>query len=129
LPEKEKEIGGVCRVKLEGRKTRIRTEESNLCNMVADIVKTQLKVDFVLLNAAGIRKYDLTPAGPISLGFIKELLPHNDKLIQMQVPGRLFKALLEEGLDKYPEPDTCFPVVAGLRFEFDPRNPANHRVT
>jgi len=77
----EKQVGGVCRVELEGRKDKIRTEESNLCNMVADIIKTQLKVDFVLCNAAGFRNYALTPPGPITLGFIKKLLPHNDKLI------------------------------------------------
>jgi len=48
-------VCGYTQVDLEGRFFKIRTGETNLSNMIVDVIRTDLDVDLVLLNSGTLR--------------------------------------------------------------------------
>ena len=74
--------------------------ESSLGNWVADAVLSQAKLmtrrplDFGICNRGGIRISSL-PAGPITRGQIYELMPFDNYLVTMQLPGEVVKLLFD----------------------------------
>lgn len=80
--------------------------ESSLGNFVADAVLTEAErltrkdFDFAICNSGGIRIPSL-PAGPITRGHIYELMPFDNYLVTMEVPGtiilKLFDRMAEAG--------------------------------
>ncbi|MCA9797617.1 MAG: 5'-nucleotidase C-terminal domain-containing protein, partial [Candidatus Eremiobacteraeota bacterium] len=55
--------------------------------------------DLALYNRGGIRANSLE-AGKIKLGDLYELLPFNDPIVTLEVPGRELAAILLQGADK-----------------------------
>lgn len=74
--------------------------ESTLGNFVADAVLAQAELitgqdlDFGICNSGGIRIPGL-PAGPLTRGKIFELMPFDNYLVTMQVPGTVIAELFE----------------------------------
>lgn len=55
-------------MQLEGRFEFLRTEETNLSNMIADIFYTEYaNTDLVLLNSGTLRSNSVWQAGPITM--------------------------------------------------------------
>ena len=50
-------------VDLEGRFSRVRTEETNLGNFTADLMRTELGTDFALSNGGCLRSNAIFPEG------------------------------------------------------------------
>ena len=51
---------------IEARFKMIRTQETNLGNMVADIVRTHVGTDLVLINTGSLRADTVFPVGPLT---------------------------------------------------------------
>jgi 2',3'-cyclic-nucleotide 2'-phosphodiesterase (5'-nucleotidase family) len=93
------------------------TGESTLGNWVADAVLSQAELiahrffDFAICNSGGLRIPSL-PAGPITRGQIFELMPFDNYLVTMQVPGtvvgQLFDHMAESG---------GWPISNGVSYE------------
>ena len=67
---------GYTDVDLEGRFEKIRSEETNLANWIADIVRTEYdEVDLCLLNSGTLRYNSVIPRGEITARMIANLLP------------------------------------------------------
>jgi 5'-nucleotidase len=123
-------------VALEGRRDPgVRTEETNLGNLLADALLTvgqQRAAEFgvaapqvALQNGGGIRNNSLIPAGPIteldtfaiaSFGNFVSVVP--------DVPRAQFKEILENAVSSAPAADGRFAQVAGFRFSYDPTRTA-----
>ena len=74
--------------------------ESALTNWIGDLMHTQgrkvsgKQIDFGLMNYGGIRLPNL-PAGPITIGKIYELMPFDNVITILEVPGKDVLALFE----------------------------------
>lgn len=69
---------GYSMVDIEGRFSRLRTEETNLGNLIADLIKAELNTDFGLGNGGGLRANFVFEKGPLKLSFMTSVLPMTD---------------------------------------------------
>lgn len=162
IQERDREIVGRTTVYLAGRRGDVRTQETNLGNLVADAFlwlarQHDPRVAVALKNSGGIRdqigrvwqpagalRADevafAPPAGnpatgkregDISRFAVESVLRFNNGLVIVPITARQLVDLLEHGVgfDGVGEvPDGRFPQVAGLRFSFDPTEPAGRRI-
>lgn len=122
-------------VPLDGRRTEIRSVETNEGNLVADALLWQaneLAADFGIApaqvgiqNGGGIRNDALIPAGPISELATFDILPFSNLVaIVSDVPRDLFKEILENAVSRVEAGDGRFAQVAGFSFTWDPSGTA-----
>ena len=116
-------------VDLEGRFERLRYEETNMANFVADFILTEYEnVDIVLLNTGTLRSNSIMPAGDFTLRMFNDVLPMADKLIIMRISGTVLQSLLENSVSEWPTLDGRFAAFAGIKYSFDPDQPPGSRV-
>lgn len=127
LEEIKRRVVGKTLVDLDGARERVRTQETNLGNLIADaylekarkaIPETQL----ALVNGGGIRAS--IPAGDVTLGQVLEVMPFNNMLVILRLTGAEILEALENGVSKVEDEHGRFPQVAGMRYAFDPARPA-----
>ena len=121
------EVVGYTTVPLEGTRSLIRTQETNLGNLVADMMRWA-GCEIALENGGGIRWHRLFPAGPITRGDVYNLLPFLNTLVMMDLTGAQVKEALENSVSRYPSADGRFLQVSGLSFTFDPTKPVGSRI-
>ena len=114
---------------LDTRNEIVRTQESAVGNLVADLVRGSVGADVALINGGGLRGSAVTPAGPLTRGDILKILPFANKIVKIEVTGEALRAALENGLSQVEQSAGRFPQVSGLRYTFDPKKPANSRLT
>ena len=68
------------------------------------------------------------PEGPINYSMLNKALPFPDIIIVQELSGEDVLAALENGVSKYPVFDGRFPLVSGIRFAFDPKQPPGSRI-
>jgi 5'-nucleotidase len=121
-------------VDLEGKRSIVRTQETNLGNLVADILLERAQkikghaADIMLTNSGGIRTR--IAAGDISKKDLFNLMPFPNTLVIVEVSGKDLLAALENGVSRIndEEPAGRFPQVAGMSFAFDKSKPASKRI-
>jgi 5'-nucleotidase len=122
-------------VALDGRRTEIRTVETNEGNLVADALLWQaneLAADFGVApaqvgiqNGGGIRNDAIIPAGPISELATFDILPFSNLVaIVPDIPREQFKELLENAVSRVEAVDGRFMQIAGFSFTWDPAGTA-----
>jgi 5'-nucleotidase len=119
-------------VALEGRRDPgIRTEETNLGNLMADSLLYAANLnaaafgvpeaDVALQNGGGIRNNTLIPAGEITELNTYEIAPFpNFVTIVPDIPRVQFKQILENAYRDAPESNGRFAQIAGFTVEYDP---------
>ncbi|MGE5588379.1 MAG: bifunctional metallophosphatase/5'-nucleotidase [Clostridia bacterium] len=127
LEERLSAVVGESQVTLDGERGHVRTRETNLGNLVADMMRDAGQADIALANGGGIRAS--IDKGPISVGEIFTTLPFDNTLVVLEVSGANVKAALERAVSEYPKELGAFLQVSGVEFEFDPSRPAGGRVT
>src|SRR5690606_29065994 len=123
-------------VALEGRRDPgVRTEETNLGNLLADALLAtgqQRAAEFgvappqvALQNGGGIRNNSLIPPGPVTeLDTFAIAAFTNFVAVVPEVPRAQFKEILENSVSAIPVADGRFAQVAGFSFSYDPTRPA-----
>ena len=111
---------GSSAVNLDGRFSRIRTEETNLGNLMADLMRTEYAADIAICMAGMFRANNVFPRGSFLLKNLYQILPYPDKVFLVDMPGRILRAMLENGVHEYPRYDGRFPVISGCKLTFDP---------
>jgi hypothetical protein len=53
----------------------VRTEETNLANFMADLMRTELNTDFALSNGGCLRANCIYNKGPLMMRFINQVFP------------------------------------------------------
>lgn len=114
-------------VDLDGTKSVVRSEETNLGDLVTDAMlwsvlnETKLRVDdshvVAILNGGGIRAS--VPAGDISRSDIKTVLPFGNTIAVIYVTGADILEALEASTFSTPEAIGGFPQVSGIRYSVD----------
>lgn len=113
-------------VLLEGESEQVRSRETNLGDLVADIIRAQTKAEVALINGGSIRKS--IPPGPVRRREVYAALPFDNYLVALRLTGRQLKEALEHGVSGLGEHAGRFPQVSGLSFTYDPKAPSGSRV-
>lgn len=117
---------GETEVFLNGIRQHVRTMETNLGNLITDIIKENTGADIAVYNGGGIR--DSAELGPITLEDATEILAFENEVETVRMNGYDVLKMLEHSVSSYPEVSGKFLQVSGLRFYFDPSEPAGERV-
>lgn len=121
-------IVGAASVPLDTRGDIVRTEESAVGNLIADLMRAAMQADVALINGGGIRGNAVLPAGPLRRRDVLTILPFANKIVKLDVTGEILRAALENGLSQVERTAGRFPQVSGLRYVFDPKRPAGSRL-
>jgi 2',3'-cyclic-nucleotide 2'-phosphodiesterase (5'-nucleotidase family) len=115
-------------VPLEARTSRLRTQETNLGDLVTDLLRERLGTDAALVNGGAIRTNRTVPAGPLSKRDIHALLPFTDVVLKLEMRGRDLRAALEHGLAQTDREGGGFLQISGVRLIWNPQLSAGQRV-
>lgn len=126
IGKKLDQVIGETLVTLEGERKDVRTRETNLGNLVADVIREATKADIAITNGGGIRTS--IQKGPIKIKDIYTVFPFDNYLITLELDGATIKEALELSVSKYPEQLGAFLQVSGISFTFNPAKKANERV-
>jgi 5'-nucleotidase len=117
---------------IAGQEARKRAEESPVDSLFADIVREKLAGDISFLPGVG---YGVPiPPGPITAAQLRQLVPHEGKLVTMTLSGSEVRDVLEQAIENVFTDDPKMKVggmiqVSGLRFRYDPDQERGDRVT
>ncbi len=125
--ELDVEIGRTS-VPLEAHGSKLRSQETNLGNFVADVMRARMGTDVALVNGGGIRTDRTVPAGPLTRRDVHGLLPFTNVVMKLELPGRVLRAALEHGLAQADRLGGGFLQVSGVRVGYDPARPAGSRI-
>lgn len=117
---------GSSTVLLDGGRPQIRSRETNLGNLVADVMRITTRSDIALQNGGGIRAS--IPAGPMKVDHVFTVLPFDNYLVVLELTGAMIKEALELSVSRFPAELGGFLQVSGLSFVFDSRLAVNSRV-
>ena len=121
-PVLKREIGEA-KVPLTRRDYHIYMEESNLGNLVTDIIRKKAGADVGILAPSALRS--TIPQGVVKIEQIFELFPWKNKIVTLQMQGKDIKKVLGEFLSG---PALGF-TVSGINVEFDKSKPDGERIT
>ncbi|MCD5407332.1 MAG: 5'-nucleotidase C-terminal domain-containing protein, partial [Desulfotomaculum sp.] len=108
---------GEAAVVLDGERANVRSKETNLGNLVADVLRQKAGADIALQNGGGIRAS--IDVGPVTRGEVYEVLPFDNYIVALQLTGQQIWQALENGVAKYPALRGQFIQVSGIKFTFD----------
>lgn len=126
LEELKQTVIGKTSVNLDGERGNVRTQETNLGDLVADgmrakvmsIVKESDVQGYVTIqNGGGIRAS--IGAGDITLGHLLTTMPFGNNLAAVKMTGEEIIAALENGVSGVESGEGRFPQVSGMRFYYD----------
>ncbi len=117
---------GETQIRLVGDRELVRSQETNLGNLVCDVIRYYTGADIAIYNGGGIR----APAelGDLTLENAMEILAFNNEVVTLEMTGAQIVATLEHGVSAYGAASGRFLQVSGIRFFMDPENPVGERV-
>lgn len=125
--ENGKEVIGTAKVKLNGIRSLLRSQETNLADLLADAMREAGNADLTLLNGGGIR--ESIPEGEISLYKVGKVLPFSNSLVTIELKGDNIYKAVERGLRVYPsDANGPFLQVSGIHYTFDASKNAGERL-
>ena len=115
-------------VPLEGRRGRLRTEETNLGDFITDAMRAHRKTDVALINGGGIRSDRIIPPGPLTRRDLAAMSPFGNVVMTLELTGQTLREVLEQALPQRDREAGGFVQVAGLTVTYDPARPVGQRV-
>ncbi|MDX9916803.1 MAG: 5'-nucleotidase C-terminal domain-containing protein [Gudongella sp.] len=120
-------VVGSTEVELDGERDHVRAGETNLGNLLTDAMRLSTGADIAFTNGGGIRA-NIAP-GEVKVNDVLTAFPFTNTLAVIEVTGAELKAAVEHGVKDYPATSGGFPHVSGMKYVFDPNQPAGSRVT
>ena len=115
---------------LDSRTGVIRTQETAIGNLIADAIRAATGAQLAITNAGGIRANKQYAAGQkLTRRDVLSELPFGNATVMVEITGKDVKDAIENGLRDAPQGAGRFPVVSGLKFEADLKQPQGSRVT
>lgn len=113
---------------LETRFTKIRKQESNYGNFLADLARLYYDSDLAAINSGMVRNDVIIQPGKLTYSKISNII--DSPMVVKQVKGKNILAMLELSVSNYPQFSGQFLFVSGVRYEFDPdKTPRVQKVT
>src|SRR5207244_1323561 len=91
-------VGGRTAVELEAHSGKLTTEETNLGDFVADVMRERLQSDVGLVNGGAIRGNRTVPVGPLTRRDVGSLLPFANVVMKLEMTGRELRQAFEHSL-------------------------------
>lgn len=121
-------VVGRTAVDLEAHSGKLTTEETNLGDFVADVMRERLQSDVALVNGGAIRGNRTVPVGPLTRRDVGSLVPFANVVMKLEMTGRELRQALEHGLAQADRQGGGFLQVSGVRLVWDPQRPAGARI-
>ncbi|ORZ07202.1 Metallo-dependent phosphatase-like protein [Absidia repens] len=127
---------GYTTVPLDGRSTTVRTQETNMGNLTADLMLAAYSTltakpsppTIALCCGGTIRNDRLVEVGPITMGDVMQAFPFQDPVVVIRLTGHQIWQALENSVSEYPKQEGRFPQVAGVRVEWSSQRPPGQRI-
>lgn len=122
-------VVGESLVDLDGERSRVRSQETNLANLITDAMLAKAKIVNAVIaiqNGGGIRAS--IPKGKITLGQIMTVLPFGNYLVSLDLTGQQIIEALENSVSQVKDLAGRFPQVSGLRFVWNPNAEPGKRI-
>jgi 2',3'-cyclic-nucleotide 2'-phosphodiesterase (5'-nucleotidase family) len=103
-----------------------REKETNLGNLVTDIVRKTTGAQVALVNGGSLRTG--LSKGEITFRQVHAVLPFNNYLVAVKMSGELLWQALEHGVSGVERGEGRFPQVSGMTFVFDRSRPVGQRI-
>jgi 5'-nucleotidase/UDP-sugar diphosphatase len=120
---------GQAAVDLEGTRALVRSQETNLGNLICDAMLWATAgegTQICIQNGGGIRAS--IPAGDVTMGQVLEVLPFGNQIATFGLTGADVWAALENGASQWESGAGRFAQVGGLKYVFDPSLPVGSRI-
>jgi 2',3'-cyclic-nucleotide 2'-phosphodiesterase (5'-nucleotidase family) len=117
---------GETAVDLDGENVRIR--ETNLGDLVADILRNTAGADLAIINGGSISIRVSINKGKVRVKDVYAALPFDNYPVAVSLTGKQIKEALEHGLSGLEQRAGRFPQVSGLTFSYNPAAPAGSRI-
>lgn len=128
MEEKMKKPIGWVAHDMDARASNVRLNESDIGNLLVDIMRNEVESDFAILNSGTIRTDAIIPQGYFTMKDLFNLLPFEDLTCKTEITGvKLWKAM-ENGVSQWPKHEGRFPQVSGFSFTFNPNLAPGSRV-
>lgn len=111
LVKEMESIIGETSVPLDGRSAVVRSKESNLGNLICDIMRGSTQADIAWMNAGTLRSDAIHGPGPLRLKDLVDILPMLDEMAVVEVTARQLLEIAEIGVSQYPKLEGRFPQV------------------
>ncbi|MBT9138237.1 MAG: Trifunctional nucleotide phosphoesterase protein YfkN [Syntrophomonadaceae bacterium] len=122
----ETEVIGEAQFDLIGERADTFTGETNLGNLIADVIRREVDADIAIHHGGGIG--GSINKGPITRACILRALPFGHRIVVLELTGRVIREAIEGGIGQYPSPFGGFPQVSGMSFIFNPARPSGERL-
>ena len=126
LEQESGRVVGRSLVTLDGELQHIRTRETNLGNLLGDLLRTEFGTDVALINAGQIR--DSIPPGPVDLRRLLRVLPFPSSTVTFSITGHQLREAMENSANLLPTTAGRFLQIAGMTVVYDLSAPAGARV-
>ena len=93
----------------------VRRRETNLGNLIADIIRKASMADVTIINGGGIRTS--IKKGEVKVSHVYSVLPFDNYIVAIKLTGRQIKETLEHGVSG-EEGAGRFPQVSGIKFTY-----------
>ena len=113
-------------IRLVGDREHVRTQETNLGNLVNDMIREYTGADVAVYNGGGIR--DAAEMGDLTLEDAMDIMAFANQAVTLEISGADIIAALERGVSSYPEASGAFLQVSGMRYYFNPHNEPGDRI-
>jgi 5'-nucleotidase len=110
---------------IDGSRDVCRVQECTMGNLVADAMLDRVAdqgVQIAITNSGGLRAG--IDAGEVTMGEVLTVLPFQNTLSTFEISGAGILAALENGVSQVEDVAGRVPQVAGLKFTWDPAQPA-----
>ncbi len=115
---------GVAEVDLDGE--NVRKKETNLGDLVADIMRRVSRADVTLINGGGIRTS--IRKGEVRVKDVYAALPFDSYIVSIRLTGRQVRKALEHGVSAVENGEGRFPQVSGMTFKYSQSEKQGSRI-
>jgi len=114
---------------LDAREAVTRREETPVGRFLAELMRERMGADVGLLNSGAIRGNRVIPPGTVTRRDFRTLLPFDNVVVLLEVPGAALRQALERSVASLPRPAGAFLQTAGLSYSADLGRPPGERIT
>jgi 2',3'-cyclic-nucleotide 2'-phosphodiesterase (5'-nucleotidase family) len=115
---------GETEVDLDGE--HVRRRETNLGDLIVDIMRMVSGADVAIINGGGIRTS--LRKGALKVKDIYSVLPFDNYIVSIRLTGKQIKEALEYGLSGIEEEAGRFPQVSGMKITYGLASPKESRI-
>jgi 2',3'-cyclic-nucleotide 2'-phosphodiesterase (5'-nucleotidase family) len=104
----------------------VRLQETNLGNLITDVMRKTAGSDVAIINGGTIRTS--IKQGPVKVSHVYAVVPFDNYIVAIKLTGQQIRDTLEHGVSAIEEEEGRFPQVSGLIFAYDRNSPKGARV-